>query len=82
MSVRRVVLLLLLAALPAAARVLPSGIRPFRTYGTEAGLGNLAAMRLAQDAAGFLWVATQDGVYRYDGNRFTRFGLDEGLPSS
>jgi len=82
MSPRRAVLLLLLAALPAAARVLPSGIRPFRTYGTEAGLGNLAAMRLAQDAAGFLWVATQDGVYRYDGNRFTRFGLDEGLPSS
>jgi diguanylate cyclase (GGDEF)-like protein len=82
MSIRRAALLLLLAALPAAARVLPSGIRPFRTYGTEAGLGNLAAMRLAQDAAGFLWVATQDGVYRYDGSRFARFGLDEGLPSS
>src|SRR5258705_13991363 len=82
MSLRRAALIVLLAALPAAARVLPSGIRPFRTYGTEAGLGNLAAMRLAQDAAGFLWVATQGGVYRYDGNRFTRFGLDEGLPSS
>lgn len=82
MSPRRAVLLLLLVALPAVGRVLPSGIRPFRTYGTESGLGNLAAMRLAQDSAGFLWVATQDGVYRYDGNRFTRFGLDEGLPSS
>jgi len=46
MSVRRA-LILLLAALPAVARVLPPGIRPFRTYGTEAGLGNLAAMRLA-----------------------------------
>jgi len=82
MPLRRIALVLLLAALPVAARVLPSGIRPFRTYGSEAGLGNLAAMRLAQDAAGFLWVATQDGVYRYDGNRFARFGLDEGLPSS
>jgi ligand-binding sensor domain-containing protein len=30
-------------------------------------------MWLAQDAAGFLWVATQDGVYRYDGNRSARF---------
>ena len=39
-------------------------------------------MRMAQDSAGFLWVATQDGVYRYDGNRFARFGLGEGLPSS
>ncbi|HEV7573548.1 MAG TPA: diguanylate cyclase [Thermoanaerobaculia bacterium] len=82
MSLRRAALIVLLAAVPAAARVLPAGIRPFRTYGTEAGLGNLAAMRLAQDTAGFLWVATQDGVYRYDGNRFARFGLAEGLPSS
>jgi diguanylate cyclase (GGDEF)-like protein len=82
MFLRRVALIVLLAAVPAAARVLPPGIRPFRTYGTEAGLGNLAAMRLAQDSAGFLWVATQDGVYRYDGNRFARFGLAEGLPSS
>lgn len=82
MPLRRAALLLLLVSMPAVARVLPPGIRPFRTYGTEAGLGNLAAMRLAQDAAGFLWVATQDGVYRYDGNRFARFGLDEGLPST
>jgi diguanylate cyclase (GGDEF)-like protein len=82
MFLRRVALIVLLAAMPAAARVLSPGIRPFRTYGTEAGLGNLAAMRLAQDSAGFLWVATQDGVYRYDGNRFARFGLAEGLPSS
>ncbi|HXH37982.1 MAG TPA: hypothetical protein VNN08_05110, partial [Thermoanaerobaculia bacterium] len=78
MSLRRLVLLLLLVVMPAAARVLPSGIRPFRTYGTESGLGNLAAMRLAQDMAGFLWVATQDGVYRYDGTRFTRYGLEDG----
>jgi diguanylate cyclase (GGDEF)-like protein len=82
MSLRRGVLLLLLVSMPAAARVLPPGIRPFRSYGTESGLGNLAAMRLAQDSAGFLWVATQDGVYRYDANRFVRFGLDEGLPST
>jgi hypothetical protein len=57
MLFRRAALILMLASLPAVARVLPPGIRPFRTYGTEAGLGNLAAMRLAQDAAGFLWVA-------------------------
>src|SRR5438067_7021625 len=82
MSLRRIAVIVLLAAVPAAARVLPAGIRPFRTYGTEAGLGNLAAMRLAQDTAGFVWVATQDGVYRYDGSRFARFGLGEGLPSS
>jgi diguanylate cyclase (GGDEF)-like protein len=71
-----------LVALHAYAGILPPGTYPFRTYGAESGLGNLSVMRLAQDATGFIWVATQDGVYRYDGNRFTRFGLEQGLPST
>ena len=52
MYLRRAVVIFLLAAFPAGAKVLPPGIRPFRTYGTESGLGNLAAMRLAQDKGG------------------------------
>lgn len=68
--------------LATAAYVLPPGTYPFRTYGVESGLGNLSAIRIVQDTTGFLWVATQDGVYRYDGNRFRRFGLEEGLPST
>jgi len=73
---------MLTALLLAAALVLPPGTYPFRTYGVESGLGNLSALRIAQDSAGFLWVATQDGLYRYDGTRFRRFGLEEGLPST
>jgi len=42
----------------------------------------MAATFVVQDSAGFIWVATQDGVYRYDGTRFVRFGRDEGLPSN
>ena len=71
-----------LVALHAHAGILPPGTYPFRTYGAESGLGNLSVMKLAQDATGFIWVATQDGVYRYDGNRFIRFGLEQGLPST
>lgn len=74
--------LLLFLAAAARAAVLPPGTYPFRTYGAEAGLGNLSAMKLAQDRDGFLWVATQDGVFRFDGTRFTRFGLESGLPST
>ena len=62
--------------------MLPPGTYAFHTYGSESGLGSLAAMRLAQDADGYLWLATQDGAYRYDGTRFERFGLNEGLPST
>ena len=36
---------------------------------------------LLQDRAGFLWVGTSNGLFRYDGARFQRFGVEAGLPS-
>ncbi len=80
--VRYRLLLVLLLATGVRANVLPPGTYPFRTYGSESGLGSLAAMCLAQDTDGYLWVATQDGAYRYNGTTFERFGLQEGLPST
>jgi diguanylate cyclase (GGDEF)-like protein len=52
----------------------------FRYYGTEDGLTNLAVKVLFQDRTGFLWAATENGVFRYDGQRFRRYGPGEGLP--
>jgi diguanylate cyclase (GGDEF)-like protein len=43
------------------------------------GLGNLTVKCLYQDRAGFLWVGTQGGLFRYDGNRFDEFGAAQGL---
>jgi diguanylate cyclase (GGDEF)-like protein len=60
---------------------LPHGRVVFRTYGAEEGLRNLVVEDVAQDAAGFLWTATQDGLYRFDGFEFIRFGVEAGLPS-
>lgn len=60
----------------------PPGRVSFRTYGSTQGLGNLATNVLLQDTLGFLWVGTEDGLYRYDGQRFQNFGMKEGLPSS
>lgn len=54
----------------------------FETYGLEQGLLNLTPVCLLQDRAGFLWVGTQNGLFRYDGSRFQRFGTSEGLPTS
>jgi len=60
----------------------PPGSFSFTSYGPRQGLRNLAVRSLVQDSVGYLWVGTEDGLYRYDGNRFRRFGTEDGLPSS
>jgi hypothetical protein len=39
----------------------------------EAGLSQSVVMDMIQDDLGFLWLATQDGLNRYDGNEFRIF---------
>ncbi|HMG54134.1 MAG TPA: two-component regulator propeller domain-containing protein, partial [Kofleriaceae bacterium] len=58
------------------------GLLRFRSFGSADGLHNLVVSSIAQDAGGSLWIATDEGVSRYDGERFTHFGVVDGLPSS
>lgn len=52
----------------------------FRTYARDQGLPSLDVSCLAQDRVGYVYACTEDGLYRYDGLRFTPFGADLGLP--
>jgi two-component system sensor histidine kinase/response regulator len=61
---------------------LPPGILAFKSYGASQGRGDLSVWALEQDADGFLWVGTIDGLFRYDGNRFKMFTTIDGLPST
>jgi ligand-binding sensor domain-containing protein len=54
----------------------------FQYYGVDQGLTDLAVRALYQDARGFLWLSTENGVFRYDGERFQAMGQAEGLPAS
>ena len=54
----------------------------FKFYGQDQGLSNLATERLYQDRSGYLWVGTQNGLFRYDCGVFVGFGEAEGLPGS
>ncbi len=54
----------------------------FKVYGEEEGLKNLVVQTILQDRAGFFWVGTQNGLYRYDGSRFVAFSKSEGLPNA
>lgn len=46
---------------------------------TTAGLGNLNVNCMVQDQSGYLWVGTENGLYRYDGRGFREFGAADGL---
>ncbi len=52
----------------------------FRTLGNAEGLDNLEVRKIFQDRVGFLWVSTENGIYRYDGERFEVFGPARGIP--
>ena len=52
----------------------------FRVFGNAEGLNNLAVRQIHQDRVGFIWVSTEDGIYRYDGERFEAFGPAQGIP--
>ena len=55
------------------------GVFRFKTYGSEQGLTNLATTCMTQDDEGYIWVGTEGGLFRYDGQRFKNFGSAEGL---
>jgi diguanylate cyclase (GGDEF)-like protein len=51
----------------------------FHKYGQQDGLSNLSVSSLYQDHAGYVWVGTENGLFRHDSTGFVRFGDAEGL---
>jgi diguanylate cyclase (GGDEF)-like protein len=50
-----------------------------RQFGAAEGLPQLTVLAIAKDAAGYLYVGTQDGLSRYDGQRFESIRLLPGV---
>ena len=71
-----------LALLTLAGGALCAQEYSFRSFGTAEGLKNLAILQIYQDRVGFIWVSTQDGIFRYDGDRFEAFATEQGIPSN
>ena len=72
-----IVILALLGAAPARAVMLP-----VRVYTALDGLPGNRIHRIARDAQGFLWFATDRGLARFDGSRFSVYGAADGLPEA
>jgi diguanylate cyclase (GGDEF)-like protein len=66
--------LLLLAVVELKAQSFPA-----RLFGQEDGLENRSITALAQEADGHLWVATENGLFRYNGAHFREFGRADGF---
>ena len=64
------------------AALAPAQQLSLKQYGQEQGLQNLVGQFMLQDKKGFLWVATQSGLFRYDGTAFRGYFGEHGLPSS
>jgi signal transduction histidine kinase/ligand-binding sensor domain-containing protein len=60
------VVVLLLASVALAQT--PPGRWPFVEHAAET-IGGYEVLALAQDTQGFLWIGTNDGLFRYDGSR-------------
>lgn len=54
----------------------------FERISNEQGLSMSAVLSIAQDRQGFLWIATQDGLNRYDGYTFKIFKHNPDDPGS
>ncbi len=67
----------LLLASPAAAGELPE-TPPFRHVGVAEGLPSSRTTGVALDRDGFLWIATRDGLVRYDGVGYTVYRYEPG----
>lgn len=45
----------------------------YRIWSVESGLPQISVLAMVQDAEGFIWLATQGGLARFDGQHFTVF---------
>ncbi len=48
-------------------------------YTHDDGLPSATTYDIVQDSAGYIWIATEAGISRFNGNQFKNFGLKEGL---
>ena len=52
---------------------------PVKPYTIAEGLAHDDINRIVRDSRGFLWFCTADGLSRFDGYRFTNYGVKDGL---
>src|ERR1700730_12835119 len=70
-------ILMVLSAFPI---LLKSELLPIRTYTAADGLAANHVDCIVRDSRGFIWFCTPEGLSRFDGYKFTNYGIEQGLP--
>lgn len=81
MKLWRIAVLALTVSLTWVALAAEGWHRPFAVLGPEQGIPNGGIICMAQDADGFIWLGTENGLLRYEGGQCSRWTRKEGLPS-
>ena len=58
---------------------LPAAAQRYTFQSYDRGIGNPNITCMLQDRVGYLWIGTQNGLFRYDGAAFQEFGRQDGL---
>ncbi len=74
--------ILLCAFGSAAATLASTPDMLFSRLGADQGLSHGAVRAIVQDADGFMWIGTEDGMDRYDGYELRHFFHQRGVPTS
>ncbi len=69
----KVPLIFLMVVLGGVQSFFPQSQITFRQLSVKEGLSQNSAISIAQDSTGYLWIATQDGLNKYDGRKFSVF---------
>jgi ligand-binding sensor domain-containing protein len=57
----------------------PAQVPHFRNYSTENGLPSSETYAITQDDKGYIYIGTDKGIARFDGNRFYTYRKEQGL---
>lgn len=69
-------------ALLSVALSFAGNAREYRVFSTENGLSSSLVKQIFEDSSSMIWVATEDGLNRYDGSKFTQYLHDPDDPHS
>ena len=57
-----------------------AGTLPLKTFASTEGVASDITNSIYTDSRGYLWIGTNDGLTRFDGQRFISYSTDDGLP--